>query len=159
MISSLYAVFMAIGQPYRYKRSSRCWVNAFFFITGAILLTLGVADLLFGWIGAGRDSLLFMFGAGGIWCFGGAAGLLVKREWEIEIDKHRLAWKDGKRSGDIPMEKIRRVWVGDGDYAWMIVETTDSTQHKIPSECYGDPSELRTWLRNNFGGTIEVLDY
>jgi hypothetical protein len=124
---------------------------------GVLLIFVAVSSLYFQRLGISADGTVFMLITGGIFCFGGGVGLLMKAEWEINIDETHLSWH-GQRSGeDIPIHEIVRVRVEEGNWRLLVVDTKDGKTHKIPGECYGDASELRLWFRQHLGNRFQVF--
>ncbi len=144
-------------KPYTYTRSNRSFVGYLFPVAGIILLGLLVAQQRWHLFKNSPQVSISLFMFGVLLVVVGGAGLIVRREWTMEINNEQLTWSDGKRSGELLMRDVKRVRVEEGDARRLIAEIPGKEPYIIPGDCYGDAIVLREWLRINFGDTLEVL--
>ena len=114
------------------------------------MLCFGLMDAHFGLVKSTKEFLFFDLICGGLFAILGTAGIVFKREWEMNIDSESIQWKEDGHLSKIQISNIMYVHIEEGDGRNMIIETKDGLMKVIPGECYGSAQQLRDWLKLNF---------
>jgi hypothetical protein len=144
--------------PYYYRRSSRSWASCTFLLCGIICLLLAYCQHYWNWFGKSPQTVFSLIMFGLMLFIFGLIELVIKKEWVMQIDNQRLLWKSGKQHHEIPINIIRKVCIEDGDGRYLIVQSNDGEEHRIPGEFYGNAPDLREWFRENLGSQLEHLE-
>ncbi|MBA4387713.1 MAG: hypothetical protein C0404_07010 [Verrucomicrobia bacterium] len=142
---------------YYFIRTSRSWVNIFFFACGLLSTIVWSLDSAFGVFGFTTNTLhivVFMALFGTIF---GSLALFQRDYWALHINNDRLSWVDGKKNKDLAIGSIVRAQIEEGSGRQLVLQTSDGLIHFVSGDCYGDAEELRQWFRTN-APTIQIME-